>query len=112
MNDNPTNKDLFVSDISFNATEDDLQKLFAICGTVRSVHLINDRVSGQFKGCAFVCMSTADEARDALHMLDGARLVDRCIRIKPARPKKNTAPARESAQEKPQRTRRSPKRKL
>ncbi len=111
MKDTSTNKDLFVSDISFNATEEDLHKLFAICGTVRSIHLINDRVSGQFKGCAFVCMNTADEARDALNMLDGARLVDRCIRVKPARPKKNIAPARESAQEKPQRTRRSPKRK-
>lgn len=111
MNDISTNKDLFVSDISFNAAEEDLQKLFAICGTVRSIHLINDRVSGQFKGCAFVCMSTASEARDALNMLDGARLVDRCIRIKPARPKKAKTPVSEQTQEKPQRTRRSPKRK-
>ena len=87
MKDKPTNKELFVTDISFDVEEEDLRKLFAVCGDVRSIHLMTDKKSGKFTGCAFVKMSSGAEAKDAIHMLDGARLINRCISVRPAEPK-------------------------
>ncbi len=80
-------KDIFVSDISFEATEEDIHKLFSVCGTVRSINMVTDSRSGQFKGVAFVCMSNAAETREAINMLDGTRLVDRCISVSAAKTK-------------------------
>lgn len=81
-------KELYVRHISAKATENDIRKLFAVAGTVTSVHMITDPVSGQFKGCAFVGMATIDEAKDALETLDGALLIDRVIIVSEARPQK------------------------
>lgn len=105
MKEKSTNKDLYITDISFEVEEEDLQKLFAICGTVRSIHMMTDQKSGLFKGTAFVHMATAAEAKQAI-MLDGTRLLDRCIGVSAARPKKPAAPAVVAAPEKPKRTRR------
>ena len=85
-------KDLYVTDISFDAGEEDLRKLFAVCGTVKSVHLLTEKPSGQFTGRAFVRMSSDAEAKEAVQMLDGALLINRCIRITAAREKKTTEP--------------------
>ena len=106
MKDKSIDKDLFVADISFDVEEEDLQKLFAVCGTVRSIHMMTDQKSGKFKGCAFVRMSTAAEAKDAVHMLDGTRLINRCINVSAAKPKKAAEPAVETVAEKPRRERR------
>ncbi len=92
-------KDLYVSDISFDAEEEDLRKLFTLCGTVRSIHMITDRQSGQLKGCAYVRMATPDEAKDAINTLDGTWLVNRCIHVRAARPKNAAEPAVEPAAE-------------
>lgn len=92
MKEKSTNKELFVTDISFDVEEEDLRKLFAVCGTVRSVHLLTDKKTGQFTGCAFVNMTSAAEAKDAVNMLDGARLINRCISVQPAKPKNVVAP--------------------
>lgn len=100
-----TNKDLFITDIDFNAGEEDLHKLFSICGKIKNIHLITDAKSGVFRGCAFVSMATAEEAKDALNMLDGTLLLDRCIGVQEARPKGSTAGA-ESGTEKPRREKR------
>ena len=59
-------KDLFVADIAFEAEEEDLLKLFAVCGTVRAIHMMTDQRTGKFKGCAFIKMSTAAEAKEIL----------------------------------------------
>ena len=91
MQDKVVNKDLYVSDISFEVREEDLQKLFALCGTVRSIHLLTDPKSGLFRGCAFVRMATIAEAKDAIVTLDGTRLLNRCISVTAARPKKPAA---------------------
>jgi RNA recognition motif-containing protein len=99
-------KDLFVADIAFEVEEEELLKLFAVCGTVRSIHMMTDPKSGKFKGCAFIKMSTAAEAKDALHMLDGTRLVNRCISVSAAQPKKVATPAAEATTAKAPRTRR------
>lgn len=106
MKETSVNKDLYVSEISFAAEEEDLRKLFAICGKVRSIHLITDQKSGLFKGCAFVSMSTAAEAKDALTTLDGTRLIDRCISVTVARPKKSVPSAAEGTFDTPRQKRR------
>ncbi len=80
-------KELYVTEISFEAQEEDLRKLFALCGTVNSVHMVTDPKSGQFKGTAFIRMATAAEARDAVVTLDGTRLINRCIVVQAAQPK-------------------------
>jgi RNA recognition motif-containing protein len=105
MKEKSTNKDLYITDISFEVEEEDLQKLFSICGTVKTIYMMTDQKSGLFKGTAFVHMATAAEAREAL-MLDGTRLIDRCISVRAALPKKPSAPAVETVVEKPKRTRR------
>ena len=87
MKTKPKIKDIFVSDISFEVTEEDLHKLFSVCGKVRSINMVTDSRSGQFKGVAFVCMSNDAETRDAINMLDGTRLIDRCISVSAAKTK-------------------------
>ena len=81
-------KELYVRHISEKATESDLRRLFAVAGTVSSVHLVTDPDSGQFKGCGFVRMTTDREAREAIETLDGALLIDRVILVSEARPQK------------------------
>jgi RNA recognition motif-containing protein len=80
--------ELYVGHISDKATELDLRKLFAVVGTVTSVHLITDPQTGQFKGCGYVRMATAKEAKEAIETLDGAILIDRVITVSEARPQK------------------------
>ena len=100
------NKDLFVTDIAFEATEADVHKLFSVCGTVRLVNLLSDKKTGKFTGCAFVRMSTGAEAKDALNMLDEAQLYERSIRVKAVRPKPVAGEAVENIQPKNSRRRR------
>ena len=106
MKNKSINKDLFVTEISFEVEEEDLQKLFAVCGAVKAINMMMDKRSGKFNGCAFIRMSSAAEAKDALHMLDGTRLIDRCINVSAALPKKPTESVVETVAEKPKRARR------
>ena len=93
MKDRTGTRELYVSDISFNAEEEDLRKLFVLFGTVNSSHMVKDQKTGLFKGSAFVRMATPAQARDALNSLDGTYLVDRCITVTAARPKQTEGPA-------------------
>lgn len=79
-------KELYIGSISPKATEEDIRKLFSVVGTVTSVHLIIDPVTGQFKECGYVRMSSAEETKDAIATLDGALLVNRVITVSEARP--------------------------
>ena len=65
------NSKLFVGNLSFNTTENELQDMFAACGTVSDVNLITDRMSGRSKGFAFVTMGTPEEAQNAISTLNG-----------------------------------------
>ena len=96
-------KDIFVADISFDVVEEDLLKLFSVCGTVRAINMLNDPRSGKFSGRAFVRMSTDAEAKEAVNMLDGALLINRCIRVTAARDKPEPAPVTEVEEKKPRR---------
>ncbi|MCK4502004.1 MAG: RNA-binding protein [Desulfuromonadales bacterium] len=93
MKTKPKFKDIFISDISFEATEEDIHKLFSVCGTVRSINMVTDQRNGQFKGVAFVCMSNDAETKEAINMLDGTRLIDRCICVSAAKSKEELAAA-------------------
>jgi hypothetical protein len=100
-------KEVFVSSIDFETTEEDLHKLFSVCGTVRAIHLLNDS-QGRFNGAAFIRMASEAENRDAINMLDGTRLGKRYICVAAPRPKE--APVVEpEPPEKRSRRRRTPK---
>lgn len=80
--------DLYVRQISADATEEDLRKLFAVSGKVTYVHMVKDAKSGEFVGCAFVKMASEAEAKDAIVTLDGALLINRTISVVAALPQK------------------------
>jgi len=76
---------LYVGNLSYSTTEDDLRTLFLQAGTVASVALIKDRDSGQSKGFAFVEMSNQAEAQKAITMFNGFSIGDRELRVSMAR---------------------------
>lgn len=80
---------LFVGNLSYQTTEDDLRRLFAGAGTVASVTLVTERDSGRSKGFAFVEMATPEEAQKAISELNGTSLRDRTLRIDFARPRED-----------------------
>lgn len=96
-------KDIFVADISFDVVEEDLRKLFSVCGTVRAINMLTDPRSGKFSGRAFIRMATDAEAKDAVNMLDGTLLINRCIQVSAARDKPEEKPAAEVTTKKPRR---------
>jgi cold-inducible RNA-binding protein len=78
---------LFVGNLSFNTTENELQDLFAGCGSVTDVNLITDRMSGRSKGFAFVTMSSPEEAQNAIQTLNGKDMNGRAMNVSEARPR-------------------------
>jgi RNA recognition motif-containing protein len=78
---------LYVGNLSFSTTEDQLRTLFAQAGTTTSVELIKDRSTGSSKGFAFVEMSTQAEAEKAIKTLNGFSLDNREIKVNVAKPK-------------------------
>jgi cold-inducible RNA-binding protein len=81
------NSKLFVGNLSFNTTENELQDLFAASGTVTDVNLITDRMSGRSKGFAFVTMGTPEDAQNAINTLNGKELNGRAMNVSEARPR-------------------------
>lgn len=90
------NRELYVGSLPFETTEEDLVRLFSVSGTVQSVHIITDKISGKSKGCGYVKMTSIAEARDAINSLDGALVDNRKITVSEAREQKpvNSAPVR------------------
>ena len=78
---------LFVGNLSFNTTENEIHEAFAAHGTVVEANLMMDRISGRSRGFAFVTMSSAEEAETAIQALNGANLGDRALTVNVARPK-------------------------
>src|SRR5437762_2616193 len=78
---------LFVGNLSFNTTENDLQDAFAAHGTVVETNLMMDRMSGRPRGFAFVTMSSPDEAQKAIDALNGKQLDGRALTVNIARPR-------------------------
>src|SRR5512137_1240018 len=83
---------MYVGNLSYGTTEDDLRTLFAQAGTVASVALIKDRDTGQSKGFAFIEMSNQSEAEKAISMFNGQELGNRALKVNLARPREERGP--------------------
>lgn len=78
---------LFVGNLDFKVTENDLQDAFAAHGTVVEANLVTDRTTGRPRGFAFVTMSTPEEAQKAINALNGTELGGRALNVNIARPR-------------------------
>src|SRR3989449_8088166 len=83
---------LFVGNLSFQATEEDLRELFAQAGTVETVRIITDQFTGRPRGFGFVEMATKEEATKAIEMLNGRLFRDRNLVVDEARPQPQRGP--------------------
>ncbi len=81
-------KELYVGHLPFEATEDDLRRMFSVAGTVTSVHIIKDSETGQSKGCGYVRMAQEEQLTEAIDCLDGALMENRVITVSIANPQK------------------------
>jgi len=78
---------LFVGNLSFDTTENDLQDAFAAFGTVTEANLMMDRTTNRPRGFGFVTMSTPEEAQKAIEGLNGKDLGGRALTVNVARPR-------------------------
>ena len=83
---------LFVGNLSFQATEEDLRELFAQAGNVETVRIITDQFTGRPRGFGFVEMATKEEASKAVEMLNGRLFRDRNLVVDEARPQPQRGP--------------------
>jgi cold-inducible RNA-binding protein len=83
------NTKLYVGNLSYNTTENDLQDAFAAHGTVVEANLMVDRMSGRPRGFGFVTMSSEEEAQKAIEAMNGASLDGRNLTVNIARPKED-----------------------
>jgi len=78
---------IYVGNLPYSVSEDDLMQLFAEYGTVDKVSIITDKFSGQSKGFGFVEMAKQAEAEDAIKKLNGSAMSGRNITVNMARPR-------------------------
>lgn len=78
---------IFVGNLSYQTTQDDLQSVFGAFGGVERVHMVTDRDTGQPRGFAFVEMSESQAAQAAISQLNGTELHGRALNVNEARPK-------------------------
>ena len=79
------NAKVYVGNLPFSTTEEELQSLFSEAGTVVSATIISDRQTGRSRGFGFVEMSSEDEAQKAIAMINGRTLQDRALVVNEAR---------------------------
>ena len=78
---------IYVGNLPYSTTEDDLKGIFGEHGEVDTVKIITDRYSGRSKGFGFVEMSNDDEAKAAIAALDGNKMGERDLKVSEARPR-------------------------
>ena len=78
---------LYVGNLSYDTSEDQLRTLFAEAGNVETVDMIRDRDTHAPKGFAFITMSSQAEATKAISMFDGKEVDGRALKVNPARPR-------------------------
>ena len=78
---------IYVGNLSYSVTQEDLDEVFQEYGTVKRVHLPTDRETGRVRGFAFVEMETPAEEAAAIEALDGAEWLGRQIKVNEARPR-------------------------
>jgi len=84
---------LFVGNLSFNLTENELQDAFAAHGSVVEANLMMDRATGRPRGFGFVTMSTPEEAQRAIDAMHGKELGGRALTVNIARPREERGPS-------------------
>jgi len=82
----PVGTKLYVGNLPFSATENDIASLFEKAGKVASVRAVMDRETGRFKGFCFVEMESKEDADKAIEMFNGSELNNRPMVVNPARP--------------------------
>lgn len=80
---------IYVGNLSYQVTEDDLNSVFAEYGTVKRVNLPSDRETGRPRGFAFVEMQTEDQETAAIEALDGAEWMGRDLKVNKAKPRED-----------------------
>src|SRR6185436_16939308 len=83
---------LYVGNLSFQTTSEDLRDHFAQAGTVESASVVEDRMTGRSRGFGFVEMSTAEEAAAAIEQLNGKEFAGRNLTVNEARPRTDRGP--------------------
>ena len=86
-----SNSKLYVGNLSFKTTEDELRSAFGQFGSVTDVYVAMDKMTGRPRGFAFVTMGTADEAKMAAEKINGVDLGGRALTVNEARPKEEGA---------------------
>ena len=80
---------LYVGNLSFNTSNEDLQELFGQSGTVESVTVVEDRETGRSRGFGFVEMSSTEEGAAAIQSLNGKEVDGRALNVNEARPRED-----------------------
>lgn len=81
---------LYVGNISFNTSDQDLTELFSTAGTVTSANIIEDRETGRSRGFGFVEMASAADGENAIAQLNGKELDGRALKVNEAKPRENS----------------------
>ncbi|HEY6660567.1 MAG TPA: RNA-binding protein [Pyrinomonadaceae bacterium] len=80
---------LYVGNLAFQTTSQELQELFTQAGTVESANVVEDRDTGRSRGFAFIEMSTQDEANSAIEQFNGKEVGGRALKVNEAKPREN-----------------------
>jgi len=80
---------LYVGNLAFQTTSQDLETLFAQAGTVQSASVVEDRDTGRSRGFAFVEMSSQEEATSAIDQFNGKEVAGRMLKVNEAKPREN-----------------------
>jgi RNA recognition motif-containing protein len=80
---------LYVGNLSFNTSNQDLIELFSAAGTVSSANVVEDRETGRSRGFAFVEMSSSEEAQNAISSFDGKEVDGRTLKVNEAKPRED-----------------------
>jgi cold-inducible RNA-binding protein len=80
---------LYVGNLAFQTTSEELQQLFAQAGTVESASVVEDRMTGRSRGFAFVEMSNKEEATAAIDQFNGKEVGGRALKVNEAKPREN-----------------------
>ena len=82
---------LYVGNLSFDTTTEDLEKMFGEIGTVESTNIIEDRETGRSRGFGFVEMSSKEEGQNAISTLNGKEIDGRALTVNEAKPREDRA---------------------
>lgn len=81
--------DIYVGNLSYDVTEDELKQVFENYGEIHSVKIIKDRYTGRSKGFGFIEMPAEDEAKEAISNVNGTSLNGREIKVNKAQPRRS-----------------------